>query len=907
MLNFQNSLISANPGSGKTRNLSENVAELISSGVSSDEVLCLTFTNKARDHMEESILLKLNGSVKNLPEISTFHGLANRIVSERNGKINNFPERIMRYLILKYLEDKDVINYDPSVLMKDYPSIVNIGQIVNSLRFLKSFGITPEKVNVETLQKFIRDAYATNSGINGYGLEEMIKLGEEFINIFAYYEKSKDRDELDYNDLLIVATNYCDSYSRKYKQIFIDEAQDMSMLEYELVKRLSEHIYAVGDSKQAIFGFQGGDIESFRAMKNDDAFNKSFMEGTWRLPEKIKEYCKNFFISNSGTETSEELKKFSSLKKGEDGEVKIWKCNDFETIIDSIIQIIEGKEMTGETGIIVRTNDQANKVSERLNEKGIAHQKVSGTKGYTEWRMEIANFVCGLFGNTDDIISLLYSRYSGIPLNESVLIVEKIKFAKNVNELLPLEIREIRKKYAKDMEGILKIFKDYIIPRSLTFGQEVMETTIDVYNSLPFFFKRVKTNSNFKLSDLKRYILQENSYDNVESIDQKISVITVHKAKGLEFENVIYVPKTVSKKTLSAIDLITGGITSQFNIKYDRLERVEEECRIDFVALSRASKRLNIFCTNDNFVRFDFEPASESQLVSKKNGNEFISLKKLMEEKKDQEDNELWLIPLIEMKMKNFNKISFSMLQKTERLEDFVLTYILGIKQGSYAMQFGTNIHAMIESHIKENVTPSLPEKDSEMKTWSNFLAYERYVKQNCNQGWLESEMKLKDKVENVFPGLKTDLFIEGRIDAVYKCDPEHGGKTVIVDFKTSKKPSDDYSLQLSLYAKLYSLEKKIDFSEVESEIGYLSLRDTRVNLGNYDKRWDRIEATIQERSLDEVRKMVTKFIRFRNSAEFLASSIIEIKNPENPIVNEVKNILKKELSLPKTGERKNY
>ncbi len=894
MEKISKTLVSANPGSGKTEDLSTRVAELIKSGTRADDILCITFTNKARDQMEDRIISKLRDITSKIPDIHTFHSLAMNVISQREPIAETIPERYMRYEILKSMDDRKIMNYESNVLMENYPTIVNVGQIVNAIKFLKSFGILPHHIEVQKINSEIESEYSGGRGINGYSKEEMLKLATGFKDIFQDYENSKLSGELDYNDLLIKAVEYAKLNFKPYNYVFIDEVQDMSETEHELVKLVGSNIYAVGDVKQAIFGFQGGNVRAYREMQNSEEYEKRFMEGTRRLPEEVKEYCKNFYRNLEPDFLSQELDRFTSFSK-EKGKVDLLILSDMKDVEDAIPSILKGIDEKESVGIIVRTNEQANSVSDYLNIQNIDHQKVSGTKGDMELRKEICSFLGGIYGNSDDIVPMIYSSFSQVPLADAMQMAEKLRFNSNFSTIIPEYLLKTRELYGSSKRDILKLFKDYLIPYSIKLGENAFETTKDIYLSLPIFLGRLGSSGEYSLSALQRYILQENNRESVEEIAKRICVITVHKAKGLEFKHVIYIPKFTEKKNLSAIDMVVDSILNQNHIDYDREDRRKEENRIDFVALSRTEKTLTIMVTKKDAERYNVQPAKKVEFLNRSIANEFISLTDIIKREQEKVVNNPWMVDYLKRRMNKFNNLSFTMLGQVKDLEKFVESYILGIRTSSGAMTFGSDIHAYIENYIKEHKNPPILEDEKMQKTWSNFIAYDKFVRDVQKGEWIGSEMKFKQKVSDVFPQINTPLTIDGRIDGLYKYMNGNVEKIVIVDFKTSKKESRDHVNQLSLYAKLYSLENGVDMENIESEISYLSLRNTKVNIGEIDKKWDRVEHTIEMRALENVRDMVEKFVNYRNSVDSLVRDIIAVKGPQSRVFLEFQRMLKLE------------
>jgi DNA helicase-2/ATP-dependent DNA helicase PcrA len=890
----QNLIISANPGSGKTEELSSRVANSLKQGMPYSNILCITFTNKARDQMEQRIRKKLGDDSRlSLPEVHTFHSLAASILAERGMIDKNVPERYMRYMVLKYLNKNQLLNYDAEVLLKKYPTIINVGQIVNAIKFLKSYGLGPDSINTDVLKKNIENKYANNEGVNGYSCEELTTFADGFKNIFLNYEKSKKIGELDYNDLLTMAVKVTANYFKKYEIVFVDEVQDMSEIEFELVKNVSNKIFAVGDFKQAIFGFQGGNIIAYNKMISDSSFSKMYLEGTRRLPENVKEYCKNFFQLNEPSYNSPELERFNSLNKRE-GKVELIQVND-ENTNESILNLVKNLNPNESMGIIVRTNEQANEVSDILNLNGIKHQQISGSMGADRWRREISQFLSGILGSSEDVVGMLYSVYSGIDLREAIIMADKLRFSSDIKSILPSHLFKLREIYGKSKTKIKLLFAEYILPFSIKLGREAYETAVDIYNTIDYFLDRFGVEDNLTLKDLQYYILQENTSTSNDELEERISVITVHKAKGLEFENVVYIPKYIERTKISAIDLLVNGILDQRGLTYGLEERKSEENRIDFVALSRTMKNLTILINKKFLNRYSIAPSKITSEPVKTTVNEFISLNEIVERESKKERGEPWLKDYIKKKMQKFNNLSFTMLSKTEDIEGFITSYILGIQTTSSALTFGTKVHKYIEDYINGGTVPAIMSDEKEMKTWSNFISYDRFIKETQKGKWIGSEMKFKQKVSLIYPEIKTELTIDGRIDGLYSYRDGEREKTVIVDFKTSKKENRDYAKQLSLYAKLFSVTKDIDMDKIESEIAYLSLRDEKVNTGKIGKKFDRIQSVIEIRALGDVKKMVEKFIQYKTSTSALVRDIIGIKNPQSNIFKKIQEILSEE------------
>lgn len=887
MSHKENIIISANPGSGKTERIAEEVVKKISNGTNPQDILCITFTKKAMGEMRERIWSKIveKDSKVNPPRVETFHSFSLSLLMDHGLYAGTVSERFMRYSIIQSMSRRDLMNYGVETLMKDYPYMINVGKLVNAIKFLKSYGIYPNSINRDKLIRDIEHIYETEGGVKGYTSEEMKILGEKFIQIFSDYEMSKKTGFLDYNDYLIKAIEYMEGGFQKYKYVFVDEVQDISEIESKIISLSAERYFLVGDQKQAIFGFQGGNTKSFERYLKDSDFYQDGIDGTRRLPENIKNYCVNFYLKSEPDYAGKEFETFRSHVKDWEGSVDLIIPEDEKSINEIMAQITEkitksaGHKET--IGIITRTNSQAEEISSSLTSHDIEHQKIFGEGVDEEASRDIYLFLRGIFSDkVEDMIAMLYSPFSGLSLKNAMEYSDKIKFSQNPQDLLPEEIKFIRKEYVKDKKSLKRLFTDYIIPYSLNLAPEYFFTAKDIYSTLDEYFDYIGMENFTTLSDFLLFLMQSNAGDEDIPEYSRVSVLTVHKAKGLQFDHVIYLPKYVRGKDRSPVDTVVELILKQFGHSYGFEEREREENRIDFVAISRAKKTLCILTGKKNADRYNVEPCSlKYGKVENKIENEFVDLKTLMKNEK-KEKMEPWIVHYIEKKLKSFQNLSFTMMSNLKKgsLEDFVITYILGIRESSSAADFGTKIHAYIENYINKKEKPQNLIDPNELAAWKNFAEYDRVVTQNYKGRWIESELKIKKNVKEIIGNTEDSVNIDGRIDGVYTYMDGNIEKYVVVDFKTSKKPNPGYNQQLSLYAYLFSIERSIGLENIESEIAYISLREEKINTGRMQWKNERIPYEIEMRSFDEVKEYIEKFLTYRRSTEAFIRDVLEEK-----------------------------
>jgi len=246
---YNNTLVTANPGTGKTLLLAYKYLDLVRKGTDTENILCLTFTEKAKREMETRILKLLNE--ENIPfdpvniHVYTFHSFANSYIEAENLISSN----LLRYSVFKYVKELEIFNYSDEYLLDTI-----VPKMENLIRYLKSFGIMPEQIDMNATKGLLIPT-------DKYSKEEIDTYADAFNDIFIYYEKLKKRKGIDYTDMLIEYLKL--NNNPVFDYVLIDELQDVNKMEAEIALRSGKQFFAVGDKKQAIFGFQGGSILNF--------------------------------------------------------------------------------------------------------------------------------------------------------------------------------------------------------------------------------------------------------------------------------------------------------------------------------------------------------------------------------------------------------------------------------------------------------------------------------------------------------------------------------------------------------------------------------------------------------------------------------------------------------------------
>jgi len=569
-------LVFAGAGSGKTKTLTYRVAYLIEElKVKPDNILAVTFTNKASEEMKERIKNLLNKDI-NLFWIGTFHSMCSRILRKEIAYLGYNKN----FTILD--EDDSLKIIDEAIKNLDFQkNYFQSREIYNKISYIKSRGL------------FVEDYIPKD------GYDEALK------KIFLKYEEIKKNSNLvDFDDLINFVTKILNQndiisryYSEKFKFILVDEYQDINPAQHKLLKALTKYnknIFVVGDDDQSIYKFRGSSLELMLSFKDDfEKVEVVYLSENYRSTETIVNASK-FLIKNNKTR---EEKPLYAIKSGGD-KIKLYRAiNEIDEARFIIKKIIELKE-TGidfsQIAILYRTNAQSRTFEEAAILFSIPYRLVGGIKFYQ--RKEIKDLLSYLriVLNERDFLSLeRVFNFPKIGVGEKTF--DKIKF-----------YLETEKSLIDSLEKILEITKNKKVNNSITkfienfkkwknLQDDIFELINSIISDVQFlenieeekkeniyeFLNIVKEfndrTGSTRLEDFLSYISLISDVDTIDTSD-KITLMTVHSAKGLEFNSVFIVG-------------LEEGLFPHFKSLLSN-EDIEEERRLLYVAMTRAKENL---------------------------------------------------------------------------------------------------------------------------------------------------------------------------------------------------------------------------------------------------------------------------------------------------------------------------
>lgn len=367
------SLIIAGAGSGKTRVLTSRIAYMIEQGVAPYNILALTFTNKAAEQMRSRIAQMLPDSRSRYIRMGTFHSVFSRILRENVDRIG-FPESFTIY------EPSDCKN-----LLKTIFRELNLSDdrykpnaIASRISYAKNSLVTP-------------GAYLANSV---YAAEDRQAQIPEFGNIYNIYcQRCKRNGAMDFDDLLLqtnILLRDCPDVLARYQELFkyilVDEYQDTNYAQYVIIRRLSQlhsKVCVVGDDAQSIYSFRGAKIENILSFQKDFPDAKVFkLEQNYRSTRTIVEAANSVIVRNS-----KRMDKhcFSAGDVGE--KIRILKAYTDREEAEMVVSDLRDKvraagDAWSEAVILYRTNNQSAVLEDNLRRRGIPYRIYKGSSFY---------------------------------------------------------------------------------------------------------------------------------------------------------------------------------------------------------------------------------------------------------------------------------------------------------------------------------------------------------------------------------------------------------------------------------------------------------------------------------------------------------------------------------------------
>ena len=621
-------MVIAGAGSGKTRVLTYRIAYLMEMGVDPFSILALTFTNKAAKEMKERIGLIVGETNAKSLWMGTFHSIFARILrseAEYLGYSSNFSiydtqdsERLISSIIKELKLDKDLYKHR---------NIRNrISSLKNNLVTVKAYLNNPELVQQD------KESRKPMFG----------KIYQTYVNR-CFKASAMDFDDLllKTNELLNRFPEVLAKYQQRFKYIHVDEYQDTNHSQYLIVKALAdkfENICVVGDDAQSIYGFRGANIENILSFQKDYPNSSVYrLEQNYRSTQNIVNAA-NSVISNNLNKL--EKKVWTENEIGEKIELSETPTDSEEGrfVASSIFEAKHNLQLQNDQfAVLYRTNAQSRSIEDALRRKNIPFQIYGGLSFYQ--RKEIKDILAYLrliINSKDDESLKRVINYPGRGIGLTTL--EKIQIYSNENNLTLFEVLENINNYEINVNkgtkeklfdffsmiksfqisnenlnaleilnevlkrvGIVNLLKNEGTPEAISRIENIEE----LINAVQDFIEGQKeiVDSSGSLSEFLEDVALITDLDKeVDNTKPKVSLMTIHLAKGLEFSHVYIVGLEE--------DLFPSALSSTTR------SDLEEERRLFYVALTRAMKKVTISYSKTRYRWGKLNDCEPSRFIS---------------------------------------------------------------------------------------------------------------------------------------------------------------------------------------------------------------------------------------------------------------------------------------------------
>ena len=588
-------LILAGAGSGKTRDLTTRIGYLMKEKkVKAENILAITFTNKAANEMRERVDETLNDEDTSAMWITTFHSCCVRILRKSINKIGY---------------NRSFVIYDSSdqvTLVKDCLRELNYSEKAMDPKYIISVisNAKDKLINPKQFREKYKNDFSKSKIADVYAL---------------YQDRLKRNSALDFDDLISKTVelfreheDVLDFYRNRFRYIMVDEYQDTSRAQYELVRLLAQghqNICVVGDDDQSIYGWRGADIRNILEFERDyDDVHVIKLEQNYRSTQIILDAA-NYLIKNNIERKRKKL--WSEKKEGELIKIQLaeTEVDEAEFVANTISTMVRtGERSYKDFAVLYRANAQARPVEDALNRAQIPYNIYGGTKFYE--RKEIKDMVAYLrvIQNPQDDISL--KRIINVPRRGIGLrTIEKIEDRASLKEeslysvLIDIDGNsDISRKAKASINGFVDIMSTFRSLKQIYPASKMIEKVMDITGYLDELEKDKSEESQDRIENLKEFIsvaMEFESKNEDTSLEafltnvaltsepneeeehaDRVSLMTIHSAKGLEFP-VVFLTGMEEK-----LFPIARAIASMQDTQ------IEEERRLCYVGITRAKEEL---------------------------------------------------------------------------------------------------------------------------------------------------------------------------------------------------------------------------------------------------------------------------------------------------------------------------
>lgn len=573
-------LIIAGAGAGKTKTLTSKIAYIIDEHLATPyNILAITFTNKAAKEMRDRLYLLIGDEARKL-QVSTFH---------------SFGLKLLR-------ENYELLGYDRNfVIMDSDDSLTVVKKIIKDLDY------DPKVYNPKAIRNKISSCKNELISAKAYERYAVSDYEQVIQKVYEKYEKKlQQNNSVDFDDLLILPIKLfrehqgvLEKYQNLYQYVLIDEYQDTNQAQYILTKMISEknrRITCVGDDSQSIYSFRGANYKNILNFENDYKDAKTILlEQNYRSTGNILDAA-NQVIKNNRDRKDKNL----WTNKGPGEKIKYYRAynerDEAQYVIRKIKELVNRNVEYKDIAVLYRTNAQSRVVEEEMLKENLPYRVIGSFYFYS--RKEIKDLIAylRLIHNSKDNVSLLRvintpkrgiglktienlttkADTEGISIYDAIESGKELEFKKTIEKLKSvaedLTLTELIDKVL-DASGMKKELES-----EQTLEAEVRLENLEEFKSITKAFEEKEG-----LISLEDFLLEISLVSDVEEYKDdpnRISLMTVHSVKGLEFDHVFVIG-------------MEEGLFPHMNSLMENVA-LEEERRLCYVAITRARDDLHL-------------------------------------------------------------------------------------------------------------------------------------------------------------------------------------------------------------------------------------------------------------------------------------------------------------------------
>mgnify|MGYP001606702368 CR=1 FL=1 len=622
-------LVLAGAGSGKTRVITYRVAYLLEKGIKPENILLVTFTNKAADEMKKRLVQLMASTVipaaSGNPDDSTGHWIPNQVGNDKSG---NLPwAGTFHHIAYKILKQ-----YAPVLGYKNNPALYRTAAGGSGSGFsvldsddsesliklcAKNYKIEGESKKfpsakvLQSIISYARNSETTINDVLELKYPQWMIVGDQIKSIAdEYYLKKKEANSMDFDDLLVNFLNLLNNeqvlkkFAEQFKYILVDEYQDTNRIQASIIKKLAsahKNLLVVGDDAQSIYSFRAADVQNILQFAKDYPDAKIFkLETNYRSSQEILQVA-NEVIANNVKQYKKELKSLQPAGLKPALHPQMDQSGEAEFVAQKILELIKNDVPENEIAVLFRAAHHSQMLEMELAKAGIVYDYRGGVRFFERAHVKDVLAYLRILHNFADTAAWMrvLMHEEGIGPAAAGKIVEALKNVTNTEDVKIVGQEVLGEKARAGWYNFVRIWES-MLGQSKTDASGLIDAVIG--SSYKDYLEAEFIDSKDRLEDLAQLQIFAKKYSELEqflaeaslqesfqitnnqqrttnnSSGKKVVLSTIHQAKGLEWSAVFI------------LNLSSGAFPSDRALREDN--GLEEERRLFYVAVTRAKKHL---------------------------------------------------------------------------------------------------------------------------------------------------------------------------------------------------------------------------------------------------------------------------------------------------------------------------